>query len=254
MSTTGAVLAAIAAVIATVGYILFGKPKVEPTQTVAKIEKVQLEPEVSGPTVLEPAVSETGWVEPSIPDPIVDATVDPWEDETPEVASTVEALTLDTVEQPDELLEGQSSDDIPIELNLDNATQVNEAVGSSIDIRAAQYAVSSGQEDLTRSQVFVAIRDPNCPPLESQELSQQILNWGQSGTVESLKTVLSYAEHPEALIRRCVAVAIGQAMTAETIGTEIQSAVPVLETLSLDPDAKVQKIAAKSLKANKGKG
>jgi len=247
MSTIGAVLAAIAAVVATFGYILFGKPKAEATPIVAPTEKVRSEP-----TVLAPTVSEPKWVEPSIPDPIADASVDPWDDETSKAALTLDALTLDTVEQPEESLDDQSSDDIPIELNLDDATQVNEDVQSSLEISTARYRVPSDQESLIRSQMFVAIRDPNCPPLDSQELSQQILAWGQSGTKENLNTVLSYAQHPEAVIRRYVAVAIGQVMTVGTIGDEIQSAVPVLEALTTDSDAKVQKIAAKSLKAVQG--
>ena len=252
MPTIGALLAAIAAVVATFGYILFGKPKAETTRTVAPTEKVELEPPVSAPPVSAPTVSATKWVEPSIPQPVADASVDPWDDETPKAALSVQALTLDTVEQPEESLEDQSSDDIPIELNLDNATQVNEVGQSSVEISAARNAVPSAEENPIRSQVFVAIRDPNCPPLESQELSQKILAWGQSGTAENLKTVLSYAPHPDAVIRRYVAVAIGQVMTVGTIGAEIQSAVPVLETLTLDSDAKVQKIAAKSLKVIQG--
>ena len=246
MSTVGAVLAVIAAMVATFGYILFGKPKAETTRTVAPTEKVQLDP-----PVLAPTVSATKWVEPSIPEPIADASVDPWDDETPKAALSLDTLTLDTVEQPEESLDDQSSDDIPIELNLDDATQVNETVQSSLEISTARYAVPSVQENPIRSQVFVAIRDPNCPPLESQELSQQILAWGQSGTEENLKTVLSYAQHPEAMIRRYVAVAIGQ-MAVGTIGTEIQSAVPVLEKLTVDSDAKVQKMATKSLNIIQG--
>ena len=244
-----AILAAIAAVVATFGYILFSKPKAETTRTIAPTEKVQLDPTISAP-----AVSETKWVEPSIPDPILDTTVDPWNDETTDETTdetSTAALTLDTVEQ-EGLLDEQSSEDIPVELNLDDSTQVNEVVQSSLEISTARYGVPSDQESLIRSQTFVAIRDPNCPPLDSQELSQQILTWGQSGTAENLKTVLSYAQHPEALIRRYVAVAIGQVMAVGTIGAEIQSAVPVLETLTVDSDAKVQKIAAKSLKGIQG--
>jgi hypothetical protein len=240
-SGMGAVLAAIAAVVATFGYILFGKPKAEETRTVAPTEKVQLEPTVPAPK----------WVEPSIPAPIADASVDPWDDGTTDQTSTG-ALTLDTVEQVEGLPDKGSSDDIPVELNLDDATQANESDPPLLEISTARYAVSSVEESSVRSQVFVAIRDPNCPPPESQELSQQILAWGQSGTAENLKTVLSYAQNPEAMIRRYVAVAIGQIATTATIGSEIQSAVPVLETLTLDLDAKVQKIAAKSLKVIQG--
>jgi hypothetical protein len=244
-STVGVVLAAIAAVVATFGYILFGKPKAEETRTVAPTEKV-LEPTVPAPKVPEPK-----WVESSIPAPIADASVDPWDDATPDQTSTG-ALTLDTVKQVEGVPDKGSSDDIPVELNLDDATQVNESDQSLLKISTARYGASSIEESSVQSQVFVAIRDPNCPPPESQELSQQILAWGESGTAENLKTVLSYAQNPEAVIRRYVAVAIGQVATKGTIGSDIQSAVPVLETLTLDSDAKVQKIAAKSLKVIQG--
>ena len=247
-STVGAVLAAIAALVATFGYILFGKPKAEETRTVVPTEKV-----------LEPTVPAIKWVEPSIPEPIADASVDPWDDGTTDGTTdeitdktSTAALTLDTVEEAEGLPGEGSSDDIPVELNLDDATQVNESEQSLLEISTARYAVSSVEENSIRSQVFVAIRDPNRPPLESQELSQQILAWGQSGTAENFNTVLSYAQHPEAMIRSYVAVAIGQVMVVGTIGAEIQSAVPVLETLILDSDTKVQKIAAKSLKVIRG--
>ena len=231
--------------VATFGYILFGKPTPDANRTIAPTEKVQPEPTVSAPTVPAPTVLATQWVEPSIPAPISDASIDPWDDAPPTAA-----LTLDTVEHEGASSEGLS-DEIPVELNLDDATQVNEAVQSSSEISTARYA-SSVQANPIRSQVFVAIRDPNCPAPESQELSQQILAWGRSGTVENLKTVLSYAQHPDAMIRRYVVVAIGQMATAGTIGTEIKSAIPVLETLGTDSDEKVQKMAIKSLKAIQG--
>lgn len=239
-SAMGAVLAAIAAVVAIFGYILFGKPKAEETRTVAPTEKV-----------LEPTVPAPKWVEPSMPAPMADASIDPW-DEGAEDQTNTEALTLDTVEQAEGLPDEGFSEEIPVTLNLDDATQVNELDQSLLEMRTARYGVSAIQESSIRSQVFVAIRDPNCPAPESQELSQQILAWGESGTVENLKTVLSYAQHPEAVIRRYVAVAIGQMATVATIGSEIQSAAPVLETLILDSDTKVQKIAAKSLKVIQG--
>ncbi len=240
-SAMGAVLAAIAAVVAIFGYILLGKPKAEETRIVAPTEKV-----------VEPTVPAPQWVEPSIPAPMTDTSVDPWDDGTPDQISTAAALTLDTVEQAEGLPDEGFSDDIPVKLNLDDATQVNESDQSLLEISTARYGVSFIQESSIQSQVFVAIRDPNCPAPESQELSQQILAWGKSGTAENLKTVLSYAKHPEAVIRRYVAVAIGQMATEATIGSDIQSAAPVLETLILDSDTKVQKIAAKSLKVIQG--
>jgi hypothetical protein len=258
--TIGAVLAAIAAVFATIGFIMFGKPKATETRDRTTTEQV-VRPEPFNPDkpLFEPPIAVP--IEPE-PLPVGDATVDPWADEPA-------TLTLDTVEQPEEgyaAIGSEGSDNVSdeaamtydpsdvIELNLDDATQVNEPVQSEFSVPTARHSSNvdkSAASPLSPSvqQVpFAAIQDPQRPSSpELQTLSQQILAWGNSGTAESLKTVMSYDKHPDALIRRYVAVAIGQVAAQGTIGSDIQSAVPVLEALSLDSDLKVQKMALKSL-------
>lgn len=272
---TGAVLAAIAAVLATLGFILFGKPKGTETSTRIPMEQVRPDP-VELPLPSSPVVD-------SQPLPIGDASVDPWVDQPP-------ALTLETVEQPeglnndgledaaiavdpsstgqDELTEMPAAEsvDAPITLNLDDATQVNELLINELAIpvgtRAPQASRYSSGDSLGAGSVgsaatfqveqapFAVIQDPQRPASpELQTLSQKILAWGESGTPENLKTIMSYVPHPDAMIRRYVAVAIGQALGTGLMESDRQSALSALETLATDTDPKVQKMAAKSLKA-----
>jgi hypothetical protein len=252
---TGAVLAAIAAVLATIGFIMFGKPKATETSTRTATEQV-VRPDPVNP---EPTRAP---IEPPIdsqPLPMGDASVDPWADEPA-------ALTLDTVEQPEEGYGAigsefpaevstddsadSSAEESPIELNLDDATQVNEPMQGSPITQTTRYssvAPNAPVSPVVQQVPYSVIQDPQRPASsELRTLSQNILAWGGSGTAEDLKTVISYGQHPDPLIRRYVAVAIGQAAQGP-IGSDIQSAVPVLEALSIDSDQKVQKMALKSL-------
>jgi hypothetical protein len=261
---TGAVLAAIAAVFATIGFIMFGKPKATETSTrtateqVVRPDPVNPEPKPLSKLPIEPPDSQ--------PLPMGDASVDPWADETA-------ALTLDTVEQTEEgyaaigsefPAEGSTDDsadssaevavnpveEAPIELNLDDATQVDEPMQGSPITQTTRYssvAPNAPVSPVVQQVPYSVIQDPQRPASsELRTLSQNILAWGSSGTAEDLKTVISYGQHPDPLIRRYVAVAIGQAAQG-AIGSDIQSAVPVLEALSIDSDQKVQKMALKSL-------
>ncbi len=266
---TGAVLAAIAAVFATIGFIMFGKPKATESGTRTATEQV-IQPDPVRPDPIQPMPSSI--IEPEAL-PVGDASVDPWADEQPSSeqpsSEQSDALTLDTVEQPEETyaaigLDGSNessnevADETPmvedrsevIELNLDEATQVNEPLQSEFTVPTTRYSsvAKFAVSPMVQQVPFAAIHDPQRPSSpELQTLSQQILAWGSSGTAENLKTVISYDKHPDALIRRYVAVAIGQAASQGTIGSDIQSAIPVLEALTLDSDVKVQKMALKSL-------
>lgn len=281
-ATLAAVLAAIAAVFATIGFILFGKPKETETSDRTSTEQVvRPDPVQPDPVRYEP-VQPTPTPEPE-PLPVGDSSVDPWADEQSSPEQSPEpsfdpsseqspALTLDNVEQledgyasigsdePTDAAPIEASTEEPIELNLDEATQVTEPVQSEFAIPTTRYSSPANRSaakfavsPVVQQVPFAAIQDPQRPSSpELQTLSQQILAWGSSGTAEDLKTVISYDKHPDAMIRRYVAVAIGQAASQGTIGPEIQSAIPVLEALTLDSDAKVQKVALKSLNSIQG--
>ena len=153
-----AVLGAIAAVIATFGYILFGKPKGEQTGDRGAIEQVQ-------PTPKPQPLPEISTPDPTIETPAeteISAESEITEPEATEATST-DGLTLDTVEQPDAIDDsysngnGQSTTDDtaasaevgteePIELNLDDATQVNELGAETGETAAIDTTTESTPE------------------------------------------------------------------------------------------------------------
>ena len=151
-----AVLGAIAAILATIGYLLFGKPKGEETRSVQSVERVSIktpivettdsishqapvaEPVIVEPVIVEPVIAEPVIAEPVIAEPVVmesghsEQLVEQLVEQT---HGEVGGITLDTVEQPDAIDSNQdlnqayfydSIPEAPIELNVDDATQADE--------------------------------------------------------------------------------------------------------------------------------
>ena len=173
MNSALAILGAIAAILATIGYLLFGKPKGEETRSGQAVERVQ---------VKESAVDAIGTTGPvnSTVDPIINPIVDPpiaereivepiiLEPDQSEVSShplpeqtygEVGGITLDTVEQPDavqadaidsnEAYYYDSQPEAPIELNFDDATQSNEMVPVQSEVSTPVSDLSAFAEPLT---------------------------------------------------------------------------------------------------------
>ena len=129
-----AVLGAIAAILATIGYLLFGKPKGEETRSVQPVERVQVKPPivdstdsishqapVAEPVIVEPVIAEPVIAEPVIAKPViaepvvmdsghleqlieqsVEQSVEQLVEQSVEQTyGEVGGITLDNVEQPD---------------------------------------------------------------------------------------------------------------------------------------------------------
>jgi hypothetical protein len=149
-----AILGAIAAIVATIGFVLFGKPSggtttgsVQPTERV--LADLPVEPEtmpIEDSSVPETQPLGTADVEPvevATVEPIVEPTVEPIV-ETPEAISevavseetTTDGLTLDSVTQPETIDLNEAyyyADEPPIVLNLDDSTQANDIPEISIE-------------------------------------------------------------------------------------------------------------------------
>ena len=181
-----AVLGAIAAILATIGYLLFGKPKGEDTRSGQTVEQVQAKASMAdaigttasvnptvdpivNPTVdpiisptIDPPVAERGIVEPAISEPgQSEVSSHPLPEQT---YGEVGGITLDTVEQPDSVQADavqadpidsnqayyyDSKPEAPIELNFDDATQSNELVPVQSEVLAPASDLSAFAEPLT---------------------------------------------------------------------------------------------------------
>jgi hypothetical protein len=274
-----AILGAIAAIVATIGFWMFGRPSggtttgsVQPTERVLG----DLPVETKTPPIEDIPVSDAQPMETADAanvEPIVEPIV-----ETPEAISevavsgetTTDGLTLDSVTQPETIDLNEAyvyADEQPIELNLDDATQVNDLSGEP-EMPQEQPDMSQFAEPLThRAQPvppmaiasslstnnppiqhapYSVLNDPKRPQnLAAQKLSQQILTWGQSPN--NATQVITYSQDPDPIIRKYVAQSLS--LMAKSVGdrTTLPTVIATLEKLSQDSDIGVKAIAQAAL-------
>ena len=286
MNSALAVLGAIAAILATIGYLLFGKPKGEDTRSGQAVERVQ----VNASTV--DAIGTTAPVNPTV-DPIVDLPVaergivepvisEPGQSEVsshplPEQTyGEVGGITLDTVEQPDAVQADaidpnqayyyDSKPEAPIELNFDDATQSNEMVPVQSEVSTPVSDLSAFAEPLN------ARRADPVPPMSSYSVNNPpiqlapycILNDSKrpksldsqklsqqlltwGQSVEQVNQVISYAQNEDPMIRKYVAQSLTLMVKKTPDRSALSTVINTLETLSNDADEGVQSIARSGL-------
>lgn len=274
-----AILGAIAAIVATIGFWMFGRPSgVTTTGSVQPTERVlgDLPVETKTPPIEDIPVSDAQPMETADAanaEPIVEPI-----GETPEAISevavsgetTTDGLTLDSVTQPETIDLNEAyvyADEQPIELNLDDATQVNDLSGEP-EMPQEQPDISQFAEPLThRAQPvppmaiasslstnnppiqhapYSVLNDPKRPQnLAAQKLSQQILTWGQSPN--NATQVITYSQDPDPIIRKYVAQSLSLMVKSVGDRTTLPTVIATLEKLSQDSDAGVKAIAQSGL-------
>ena len=284
-----AVLGAIAAILATIGYLLFGKPKGEDTRSGQAVERVQ----VKASTV--DAIGTTAPVNPTV-DPIVDLPVaergivepvisEPGQSEVsshplPEQTyGEVDGITLDTVEQPDAVQADaidpnqayyyDSKPEAPIELNFDDATQSNEMVPVQSEVSTPVSDLSAFAEPLSARRAdpappVASSYSVNNPPIQlapycilndskrPKSLDSQKLSQQLltwGQSVEQVNQVISYAQNEDPMIREYVAQSLTLMVKKTPDRSAISTVINTLETLSNDADEGVQSIARSGLGA-----
>lgn len=289
MNSALAVLGAIAAILATIGYLLFGKPKGADTRSGQAVERVQ----VKASTV--DAIGTTAPVNPTV-DPIVDLPVaergivepvisEPGQSEVsshplPEQTyGEVGGITLDTVEQPDAVQADaidpnqayyyDSKPEAPIELNFDDATQSNEMVPVQSEVSTPVSDLSAFAEPLSARRA-----DPVPPMASSYSVNNSpiqlapycILNDSKrpksldsqklsqqlltwGQSVEQVNQVISYAQNEDPMIRKYVAQSLTLMVKKTPDRSALSTVINTLETLSNDADEGVQSIARSGLGA-----
>jgi len=289
MNSALAVLGAIAAILATIGYLLFGKPKGEDTRSGQAVERVQ----VKASTV--DAIGTTAPVNPTV-DPIVDLPVaergivepvisEPGQSEVsshplPEQTyGEVGGITLDTVEQPDAVQADaidpnqayyyDSKPEAPIELNFDDATQSNEMVPAQSEVSTPVSDLSAFAEPLSARRAdpvppMASSYSVNNPPIQlapycilndskrPKSLDSQKLSQQLltwGQSVEQVNQVISYAQNEDPMIRKYVAQSLTLMVKKTPDRSVLSTVINTLETLSNDADEGVQSIARSGLGA-----
>jgi hypothetical protein len=92
------------------------------------------------------------------------------------------------------------------------------------------------------------IQDPKRPSNQAlEDLTQEILAWGQSKELKHLPKLIQNASHSDGLVRGNVAIALGQISASHPVRTEIEQAIPVLGKLAQDSNLQVRQFAVQAL-------
>jgi hypothetical protein len=95
---------------------------------------------------------------------------------------------------------------------------------------------------------FAAIHDPKRPSTPAlQDLSQEILDMGQSQQLRFIPKLIQSANHSDSMIRTYTAYAMGQIAASHPVQADIETMIPVLGKLSQDISLEVRSMAIKAL-------
>jgi hypothetical protein len=95
---------------------------------------------------------------------------------------------------------------------------------------------------------FAAIQDPKRPATPAlQDLSQEILDMGQSQQLRFIPKLIQSANHSDSMIRTYAAHAMGQIAAIHPVQADIETMIPVLGKLTQDSSLEVRSMATKAL-------
>jgi hypothetical protein len=233
------ILALLAGVFAAIGFALFGRSNETTTQPQQKVERVETPPVAEAPSDDRA---------PYVPGPIalsdrpsLDSGETPIElsAETPAETSAVESASGQTA--PPLAVDSYATARKPI-------PAVNES--SSPAVRAATATATLPRMASPQVAPFAVLQDPQRPSTPAlQNLSQEILAWGESGELRHLPKLLQYAKHPDPKIRAYIALAFDQIATAHPGSPDLIPVLPIVRQMSGDSDPKVKRLATKALSA-----
>ncbi|BAS58163.1 hypothetical protein NIES2135_24510 [Leptolyngbya boryana NIES-2135] len=259
-------LIAIATFMAVISGVIFGVARFEKsTKQEDEIELIT-QPTVSEPSPPEPpkpVVSES--VEPesvvseapeeSIPEPSVPEVTESQPEST--VAEVAEESVNEPISEPESTVAEESvseliSEPVAPAIDVDNAIEPRDEVEDIILPPVIQDPV---RQELLEPRAEVAevmipptIQDPKRPnDGKLEDLTQEILAWGQSKDLKHLAKLMQYATHSDAIVRSHVATSLGRIVSAHPMRGDVERSIPVLGKLTNDSDVKVRVYAVQSL-------
>lgn len=92
------------------------------------------------------------------------------------------------------------------------------------------------------------IQDPKRPnDSTTEELTQEILAWGQSKELKHVSKLMQYTTHADSIVRGNAAIALGQIARQNSVRSDVERSIPVLGKLTQDTDLKVRLYAVQAL-------
>lgn len=270
---TGLIALVIAAIFGALAMTLFRSPRRDPEAQTPPIEKVvPTGAATTGVPVAVPTSPETPPLDPIMPieagtpdatSQAIDLAAGDRALPTEGSAATADAVTLSDASSPD-----ASSPDASALVSLSEVTygEVTPLAAPPVEIRLDSPDSSAGTPTLMASgfgatpaftrgpaeeQVvapIAAIHDPKRPSTPAlQDLSQDILAWGNAQQLSQIPKLLPYANHGDSTIRAYVALALGKIAAPHTVKREIEQVIPVLGKLTQDADPQVRRFAVQAL-------
>lgn len=188
---------------------------------------------------------------------------DPWNDSEAKTAEpntaqdiTQSVLELGDIAEPEapiEPAEGLSmsevtSSETPDQLGL--ALETPEATPTPVveESPIAQTEAIEPRQEAAEVILPATIHDPKRPNSEAWEnLTQEILAWGQSKDLKYIPKLVAYTTHPDSIIRANVASALGQIAAHQPTRGEVERLIPILGKLSQDSNIQVKQFAVQAL-------
>ncbi|WNZ45485.1 HEAT repeat domain-containing protein [Leptolyngbya boryana CZ1] len=240
-------LIAIATFMAVISGVIFGVARFE--KSTKQEDEIEL---ITQPTVSEPSPPEP-------PKPVVSESVEPEsvvseapeesipEPSVPEVTESEPELTV-AEESVNELISEPVAPAIDVDTQIEPRDEVEDIILPPVIQDPARQELLEPRAAIAEIIIPPTIQDPKRPnDGKLEDLTQEILAWGQSKDLKHLAKLMQYATHSDAIVRSHVATSLGRIVSAHPMRGDVERSIPVLGKLTNDSDVKVRVYAVQSL-------
>jgi hypothetical protein len=201
---------------------------------------------VTEPSVPEPptpVVSESVEPEPVVSDAPEEPISEPSIPEAEPEPIVAEALVSEPISEP----VAQASD---VANEIEPRDEVEDIILPPVIQDPKRQELLEPRAQIAAVMIPPTIQDPKRPTDgKVEDLTQEILAWGQSKDLKHLAKLTQYATHSDAIVRSYVATSLGRIVSAHSMRGDVERAIPVLGKLTNDSDLKVRVYAVQSLGA-----
>lgn len=256
-------LIAIATFMAVISGVIFGVARFEKSTKQEDEIELTTQPAKTEPSIPEPItpvisesvesesvvseVPEEPISEPSVPEaesePIVaeESGSEPISETEPIVAEVAEESGSEPISEP-------VAQVLDVDTAIEPRDEVEDIVLPPVIQDPDRQASMEPRAEIAEVVIPPTIQDPKRPnDGKLEDLTQEILAWGQSKDLKHLAKLMQYATHSDAIVRSHVATSLGRIVSAHPMRGEVERSIPVLGKLTNDSDLKVRVYAVQSL-------
>jgi len=127
--------------------------------------------------------------------------------------------------------------------------EITKYLGQQYEImwKQAQLAELAQVEEAKEQETIAPVKEVTRTSPTTEELSQNVIAWGESGKTKSIGQLSRYTNHQNGDVRRLVASGLGKIAASNSMRAEIERLIPTLGKLSQDPKPEVRQAAVEAL-------